>query len=67
MSLLKFDDRSAFYHWIISLPDDLVVIDGDYIVFSFASADSSKVEIDDAIDRLLDEFSSFERSRDGKI
>ena len=67
MLVLDFTDRRSFYHWLLSLPHDILTIDGDYVIFTFASASSSHSDVDDAIDRLLAEFSSFERSKNGKV
>ena len=64
MTILRFSDRSAFYDWLLGLPDDLLTIDGDYIVFQFSGSGS---DVDSAIDRLLAEFSSFERNKEGKV
>ncbi len=68
MTLLDFDDLPTFYQWILDRPDNILVIDGDYVKFNFSSNTSfSSSDVDDAIDRLLEEFSSLERSKQGKV
>jgi len=44
-------DRAEFINWVFSLSEDLLILDGDYVVFNFSISSSSS--IDDAIDYCL--------------
>jgi len=48
----------------LSLSDDLLVLDGDYILFNPKSSDDVSTTIDR---RLLKEFEPLEKRKDGKV
>jgi len=52
------------YQWVLKLPEDLLVVDGDYVIFQFGGKEQT--ELEEAIDRLLIEFTEFEKKHEGK-
>ena len=63
---MELSDRDAFYQWLLTLSDDFLTFGGDYILFQSSSSFSDN-DVNQAIDKLLLEFASFERSKEGKL
>ncbi len=64
-SLLEYPDTTLLLQWLLDLPDDYnVIIDGDVVRFKFGNIST---EVDNSIDKLINEFQKWEKSGEGKI